>query len=109
MLSGCMATGNDVEIRLKNLGSFSQNEPNLRGVLRLFEGIIHGLVDFFGGGFGRALGLMLLNSNRRDACSTRSARGRIVAANVHLLLGGRGGSVGIHNNMLGDPIIRGES
>ena len=80
MLSNCGAMENDVEIRLKNLGSFWENEPNLRGVLRLPEGILLSLADIFGGGFGLLLGLMLLNRK----------------TNVHLLLGRRGGSVGVH-------------
>jgi hypothetical protein len=115
MLSDCGAIGNDMEIGLKNLGSFWENEPNLRGVLRLFEVILHGLADFFGGGFDRQFGLMLLNprgegethwavvTDRGLRLGYRYGRmfnteqtGGNCDGELHLLLGGRGGRVDTH-------------
>jgi hypothetical protein len=80
VLSGCGAMRNDMEIGLKNLGSFSENEPNLRGILRSLKSISLGSVDFFGSGFGWLFGLMLLNQT----------------TNVHLSAGEEGSRMVIH-------------
>jgi len=60
VLSSCGAMRSDMEIRLKNLGSFSKTNPIWRVFLRLFEVIPRGLADFLGVVLGWCFGLMLL-------------------------------------------------
>jgi hypothetical protein len=87
VLSNCGANGSDAKVGLENLGSFWENEPIFGGLLRLFEGVFHGLACFFGAEIGLPVGLMLLNP----------AGGlRLVMTNVHLSPGECGSSVGIH-------------
>jgi hypothetical protein len=87
MLTDYGATRSDEKIGLNNLGSFWENEPKLRGILRLFEAILRGLACLFAAGFGLFVGLMLLNQT----------------TNVHLSTGGRGSRVGIHIICLAIP------
>jgi hypothetical protein len=75
------AIGSDARMGPENLGSFWENEPILEGILRALKGASLGLADFFGMGFDWLFGLMLLNPNRRDACSTRNMRERTTGKN----------------------------
>ena len=87
------------------------NEPNLGGVLRLFEVIFHGSARFFGAGFGLLVGLMLLNPTGGTSIRQGSRKGefllRIVAANVHLSPGECGSS--LSGQTLDASIFGGES